>query len=81
MIVPYRRLLILFSEVGGCRSFYFVALSTSPISYEVVDGQQRLSAIFEFLSDEIELFRTTSRTRSTISRSTSMKLKMPRMRN
>jgi hypothetical protein len=41
--------------------FYFVASSAKPTSYEVVDGQQRLSTIFEFLSDELELSEETAR--------------------
>ena len=40
--------------------FYFVASSAKPISYEVVDGQQRLATIFEFLSDELELTDETA---------------------
>lgn len=40
--------------------FYFVASSPKPISYEVVDGQQRLATIFEFLSDELELAEETA---------------------
>jgi hypothetical protein len=38
--------------------FYF--LKTGPSSYEVVDGQQRLTAIFEFLDGELELSAETS---------------------
>jgi hypothetical protein len=33
--------------------FYFLKISAS--EYEVVDGQQRLAAIYEFLADELEL--------------------------
>jgi hypothetical protein len=40
--------------------FYFVKLSAKPTSYEVVDGQQRLATIFEFLSDELELTEETA---------------------
>lgn len=40
--------------------FYFVASSAKPVSYEVVDGQQRLATIFEFLSDELELTDETA---------------------
>lgn len=40
--------------------FYFVVSSAKPISYEVVDGQQRLATIFEFLSDELELTDETA---------------------
>ncbi len=35
--------------------FYFVKVSDSPEEYEVVDGQQRLTAIFEFLDNELPL--------------------------
>lgn len=35
--------------------FYFLKSSETPGEYEVVDGQQRLAAIFEFLDDELEL--------------------------
>lgn len=40
--------------------FYFVASTTKPVSYEVVDGQQRLATIFEFLSDELEVTEDTA---------------------
>lgn len=35
--------------------FYFVKVSDTPEEYEVVDGQQRLTAIFEFLDNELPL--------------------------
>jgi uncharacterized protein with ParB-like and HNH nuclease domain len=35
--------------------FYFVKTSDNPVEYEVVDGQQRLSAIFEFLDNSLPL--------------------------
>jgi uncharacterized protein with ParB-like and HNH nuclease domain len=35
--------------------FYFLKISDNPESYEVVDGQQRLVAIFEFLDNELAL--------------------------
>jgi uncharacterized protein with ParB-like and HNH nuclease domain len=38
--------------------FYFV--KTSSTGYEVVDGQQRLAAIFDFLDGELELSPETS---------------------
>jgi hypothetical protein len=38
--------------------FYF--LKSGPSSYEVVDGQQRLTAIFEFLDGELELSAESS---------------------
>lgn len=34
---------------------YFLKISDDPAEYEVVDGQQRLSAIFGFLDEEFEL--------------------------
>ena len=35
--------------------FYFLRTSDDPEEFEVVDGQQRLSAIFEFLGNEFQL--------------------------
>lgn len=35
--------------------FYFLKTNDEPESYEVVDGQQRLSAIFDFLDNELRL--------------------------
>jgi hypothetical protein len=35
--------------------FYFLKLSEEPEEYEVVDGQQRLAAIFEFFDNELPL--------------------------
>jgi len=35
--------------------FYFLKISDNPESYEVVDGQQRLVAIFEFLDNDLAL--------------------------
>ncbi len=40
--------------------FYFVISDTNPPTYEVVDGQQRLAAIFEFFADELELSDETA---------------------
>lgn len=40
--------------------FYFVASGSKPASYEVVDGQQRLAAIFDFLANELELSDETA---------------------
>lgn len=35
--------------------FYFVKLSSDPAEYEVVDGQQRLTAILEFFANQLPL--------------------------
>ena len=35
--------------------FYFLKLSDEPEAYEVVDGQQRLAAIWEFFDNELPL--------------------------
>ena len=35
--------------------FYFLKTSSAPDEYEVVDGQQRLAAIYEFLDNELRL--------------------------
>jgi len=35
--------------------FYFIIVSEHPNEYEVVDGQQRLVAIWEFFNDELQL--------------------------
>lgn len=35
--------------------FYFLITNTNPQEFDVVDGQQRLSAIFDFFEDELEL--------------------------
>lgn len=39
--------------------FYFVKTSSDPIEYEVVDGQQRLLAIFDFFANELPLSADT----------------------
>lgn len=74
--------------------FYFV--KTSDDEYEVVDGQQRLSAIFEFCSNELPLSAESAKrfggsrysdlsqkvlTRSTTSRSSTTLSKTRRTRN
>ncbi|MHC4664367.1 MAG: GmrSD restriction endonuclease domain-containing protein [Planctomycetota bacterium] len=41
--------------------FYFVKTSCDPNEYEVVDGQQRLLAIFEFFDNELPLRQDTAR--------------------
>lgn len=41
--------------------FYFVKVSDSPEEYEVVDGQQRLNAIFEFLDNELPLSESSAK--------------------
>ena len=58
-----RKQLLIDSILRGWRlpKFYFVLTSTNPQSYEVVDGQQRLATIFEFLSDELELSEATAK--------------------
>jgi hypothetical protein len=52
-----RKQLLIDSVIRGWRlpKFYLYLTSTNPQTYEVVDGQQRLATIFEFLSDELEL--------------------------
>jgi len=40
--------------------FYFLRLSDDPEEFEVVDGQQRLAAIFEFFDDELELSKDSA---------------------
>lgn len=40
--------------------FYFLKLSDDPEEFEVVDGQQRLTAIFEFFDDELALTKTAT---------------------
>ena len=57
-----RKQALIDSILRGCRlpKFYFVASGAKPTSYRVVDGQQRLATIFEFLSDELELKEETA---------------------
>lgn len=58
-----RKQLLIDSVSRGWRlpKFYFVLNSVNPQLYEVVDGQQRLATIFEFLSDELELSEDTAK--------------------
>lgn len=58
-----RKQLLIDSILRGWRlpKFYFVLTSTNPQAYEVVDGQQRLATVFEFLSDELELSAETAK--------------------
>jgi uncharacterized protein with ParB-like and HNH nuclease domain len=39
--------------------FYFLRITENPEGYEVVDGQQRLSAIYEFSDNELLLSEST----------------------
>ena len=39
--------------------FYFVKTSSDPNEYEVVDGQQRLIAIFDFFDNELPLSQSS----------------------
>ncbi len=57
-----RKQLLIDSILRGWRlpKFYFAVISTSPQTYEVVDGQQRLATIIEFLSGELELSDETA---------------------
>ena len=41
--------------------FYLLKTSANPDEFEVVDGQQRLKAIFEFMDDELALSENTAR--------------------
>src|SRR5574340_1262434 len=41
--------------------FYFLRVSSDPDEYEVVDGQQRLMAIFEFFDNELPLSDESAR--------------------
>jgi len=40
--------------------FYFLKVSDEPEEFEVVDGQQRLSTIFEFFDDQLELGKNSA---------------------
>jgi uncharacterized protein with ParB-like and HNH nuclease domain len=41
--------------------FYFLKTSDQPEEFEVVDGQQRLQAIFEFFNNELPLHKDSQR--------------------
>jgi hypothetical protein len=41
--------------------FYFVKITSDPDEYEVVDGQQRLTAIFEFFANELSLSKEAAK--------------------
>ena len=41
--------------------FYFLKTSDKPVEYEVVDGQQRLAAIYEFLDNSLPLSAETAK--------------------
>ena len=41
--------------------FYFLKTSDKPVEYEVVDGQQRLAAIYEFLDNSLPLSAETTK--------------------
>jgi hypothetical protein len=40
--------------------FYFLKVSEDPEQYEVVDGQQRLAAIYEFFDNQMPLSTTSA---------------------
>ncbi|GAA3573150.1 hypothetical protein GCM10022197_32430 [Microlunatus spumicola] len=52
-----RKQLLIDSILRGWKlpKLYFARTSEDPVEYEVVDGQQRLSAIFEFMDGTLEL--------------------------
>jgi hypothetical protein len=52
-----RKQLLIDSILRGWKlpKFYFLKISDDPEEFEVVDGQQRLSTIFEFFADELPL--------------------------
>ncbi len=57
-----RKQLLIDSILRGWRlpKFYFLVSNSNPPTYDVVDGQQRLAAIFEFLDNELELSADTA---------------------
>ena len=54
---PKRKQLLIDSILRGWKlpKFYFLKTGADPPEYEVVDGQQRLAAIFEFFDNELRL--------------------------
>jgi len=54
---PQKKQLLIDTILRGWRlpKFYFLKTSSNPDEFEVVDGQQRLNAIFEFMDDELPL--------------------------
>ena len=60
--VPRKQLLI-DSILRGWKlpKFYFLLTSESPETYDVVDGQQRLNAIFDFYTDNLRLSKEAAR--------------------
>jgi len=57
-----RKQLLIDSILRGWKlpKFYFVQTSKAPESYEVVDGQQRLNAIFDFFTGNLRLSRVAA---------------------
>lgn len=57
-----RKRVLIDSILRGWRlpKFYFAVTGTNPKTYEVVDGQQRLNTIFDFLDDQLELSDQTA---------------------
>ena len=54
---PQKKRLLIDSILKGWKlpKFYFLKLADDPAEFEVVDGQQRLTAIFEFFDDQLTL--------------------------
>lgn len=57
-----RKQLLIDSILRGWKlpKFYFVQTSEAPESYEVVDGQQRLNAIFDFFTGNLRLSKASA---------------------
>jgi hypothetical protein len=58
-----RKQLLVDSILRGWKlpKFYFLQTSDDPESYEVVDGQQRLNAIFDFFTGDLRLSKDSAR--------------------